>query len=227
METDETFETLFPRNADRRVAVRVFWSGDEEKPQTAKTAVCGTGGDLTRGGVSYVVSRLRRPFPSDRYFFITVCLDKRRARLREPDFTLLVRAFNRARARHPFYLTAWVFLPDHWHCICAPRYPVTVSLAIKSVKQSSTSAINQFRGAEGELWQPRFFDRALRTVAEYNEKVAYIHLNPVRAGLVAEPEDWRWSSFHEYAGLKAEEQEVRCGLIIDRVRMSAGSETRI
>jgi hypothetical protein len=30
------------------------------------------------------------------------------------------------------------------------------------------------------LWQPRFFDRVLRTVREYNEKVEYIHLNPVR-----------------------------------------------
>jgi hypothetical protein len=35
----------------------------------------------------------------------------------EPDFALLSRAFNRARALHPFYLTAWVFLPHHWHGI--------------------------------------------------------------------------------------------------------------
>jgi hypothetical protein len=41
------------------------------------------------------------------------------------------------------------------------------------------SAVSQHRGAEGELWQPRFFDRALRTVKEYNEKVEYIHLDPV------------------------------------------------
>jgi hypothetical protein len=34
------------------------------------------------------------------------------------------------------------------------------------------------------LWQPRSFDRALRSVKEYYEKVEYIHLNPVRAGLV-------------------------------------------
>ena len=33
-------------------------------------------------------------------------------------------------------------------------------------------------GTDGELWQPRFFDRALRTVKEHNEKVEYIHLNP-------------------------------------------------
>lgn len=50
--------------------------------------------------VSYssAVSKLRRPFLSDRYFFITVRLLPRRTKLMEPDFRLLARAFNRARA---------------------------------------------------------------------------------------------------------------------------------
>jgi hypothetical protein len=52
------------------------------------------------------VSRLRRPFLSDRYFFITVRLLKERAKRAEADFRLLVLAFNRARGMHPFYLTA-------------------------------------------------------------------------------------------------------------------------
>ena len=125
------------------------------------------------------------------------------------------------------YLTAWVFLPDHWHAICAPLHPVSISLAVKSVKQSSMSAINRGRGAEGELWQPRFFDRALRTGQEYSEKVEYIHLNPVKAGLVRRPQDWRWSSFNEYSGMSADEQKRRCGLIIDRVRMPSDPRTRI
>jgi len=176
---------------------------------------------------SVAVSKLRRPFLSDRYFFIVVRLLKRREKFTEPDFALLARAFNRARALHPFSLTAWGFLPDPWHAICAPVYPVTISLASKSVKQSSTSAVNQFRGADRELWQPRFFDRALRPVKEYNEKVEYIHLNPVRAGLVSRPEDWRWSSYNEYAGMSADEQNERCALMVDLLRMPAGPRARI
>jgi hypothetical protein len=89
------------------------------------------------------------------------------------------------------------------------------------------SAVNQCRGAEGGLWPPRFFDRALRSVKEYNEKVEYIHLNPVRAGWVSRPEDGRGSSYNEYAGLSAEEQNERCGLIVDRVRMSSDPRARI
>ena len=76
-------------------------------------------------------------------------------------------------------------------------------------------------------WQPRFFDRDLRTLQEYNEKVEYIHLNPVRAGLVSRPEDWRWSSYNEYAGISAEEQKKRCGLIIDPVSIPSDPRARI
>jgi hypothetical protein len=81
------------------------------------------------------------------------------------------------------------------HYIRAPVYLVTISLAMKSVKPCSAdrpalrdpplfsmSAVNQRRGADGELWQPKFFDRALRSVKEYNQKVESIHLKPVRAG---------------------------------------------
>ena len=89
------------------------------------------------------------------------------------------------------------------------------------------SAVNKRRGTEGELWQPRFFDRALRTVREYNEKVEYIHLNPVRAGWVNRPEDWRWSSYNEYADISAEEQKKRCGLIVDHVSMPSDPRARI
>jgi putative transposase len=179
--------------------------------------------------VSYssAVSRLRRPFLSDRYFFITVRLRPARAVLADADFRLLALAFHRARLTRPFYLTAWVFLPDHWHVIAAPTYPLTISQVLKSLKTSSTILINRQRRESGELWQARFFDRALRTVNEYNQKVEYIHWNPVQAGLVRQPQDWRWSSVKEYSGMSAAEQKRRCGLIVDRLRLPSDPRTRI
>ena len=112
-------------------------------------------------------------------------LFKERPKLEDADFRLLAVAFNRARLLHPFYLTAWVFLPDHWHAICAPKHPLTISRVVKSIKTSSTILMNRRGGESGEWWQARFFDRALRSVQEYNEKVEYVHLNPVKAGVGA------------------------------------------
>jgi putative transposase len=173
------------------------------------------------------MSRLRRPFLSDRFFFVTVRLLERRRKLDDADFERLALAIHRARAEHPFFLTAWVLLPTHWHAICGLNYPLTIVEVLKSIKNSSTILVNDGRGTSGEVWQGRYFDRALRTVKEYNEKVDYIHLNPVKAGLAARPQDWRWSSVNEYSGMSVAEQMRRCGLTIDRVSLPSDLKTRI
>jgi REP element-mobilizing transposase RayT len=84
-----------------------------------------------------VVSKLRRPFLSHRYFFIIVRLLPRRTKLTELDFTLLARAFPPCPGVASFPPDGLGFLPDHWHCISAPQYPATISRVIKAVKQSS------------------------------------------------------------------------------------------
>jgi putative transposase len=173
------------------------------------------------------MSRLRRPYLYDRYIFVTVNLLKVRRNLEEGDFRCLARSIERMRASHGFALTAWVFLPDHWHAILYPRYPLSISRALKAIKVSSMIAINGRRGEAGELWQGRFFDHALRTVKDYMETVEYIHLNPVRRGLVMHPGEWKWSSYSEYAGTEAQEQDKRCGVAIDRVRLPSNPRTRI
>ena len=56
-----------------------------------------------------------------------------------------------------------VFLPDHWHAICGPVYPLTIFVVMKSIPLCGTSSmilVNRRREASGELWQERFFDPA-------------------------------------------------------------------
>ena len=98
---------------------------------------------------------------------------------------------------------------------------------MKSAKLTSTNALGRLRGEAGELGQPRFFDHALRTVHDYWEKVEYIHLNPVRRGLVVKTEDWIWSSAAKYSGVSPQEQRRRCGVVIDQVGLAAEAKTRI
>jgi putative transposase len=173
------------------------------------------------------VSRLRRPFLYDRYFFVTVSLLESRCELKEPDFRRLAVCVSRMRDKQRFFLTAWVFMPDHWHAIIFPPRPLSISRVISALKVSSTIAINNGRRDKGELWQERFFDHALRTVKDYWATVEYIHMNPVRRGLATRPEQWKWSSFAEYAGADRAEQQRRCGLIIDRVCLPTDGKARI
>ena|SRR2546426_10824002 len=173
------------------------------------------------------MSRLRRPFLHDHYIFATVDLLRSRGKLGERDYARLAIAMTPMRQKQRFLLTAWVFLPDHWHAIIYPPRPVSISRAMSAVKVSSTIAINHGRREKGELWRERFFDHALGTVKEYWETVEYIHLNPVRRGLLKQPEQWKWSSFPVYAGEDGAGKEKRCGLTIDRVRLPADEKARI
>lgn len=173
------------------------------------------------------MSGLRRLVLSDRYFFKTSNLRRHRNRLGEADFECLAAVIAARRIVHGFLLTAWVFLPDHWHAIIYPRYPLTISRAMESIKVSSSSLLNTGRQEHGQIWQPRFFDRALRTVKEYHEKDEYIHQNPVRRGLVRRAEDWRWSSAHEYSGATKAAMGPHPILRIDRALLPADPRTRI
>ena len=67
------------------------------------------------------MSRLRRPFLYDRYIFVTVKLLPSRGKLQERDYSRLAIALARMRQKQRFVLTAWVFLPDHWHAIIYPH----------------------------------------------------------------------------------------------------------
>ena len=135
------------------------------------------------------MSRLRRLVVLDRWFLITCRLLPRRRILPAAEFSTLAQVIDERRSEHGFSLTAWVFLPDHWHGIFYPRHPLTISRVLEAIKDGASKRINRSRREAGRLWQPRFFDRALRTVQEYHEKAAYLHLNPVRAGLVERPGD--------------------------------------
>jgi REP element-mobilizing transposase RayT len=52
---------------------------------------------------------------------------------------------------------------------------------------------------EGRIWQHRFYDFVVFTEEKRVEKLRYMHRNPVKRGLVLEPEQWQWSSYRSYS----------------------------
>ena len=56
-----------------------------------------------------------------------------------------------------------------------------------------------FEHTSEHIWQKRFYDFNVWTERKRIEKLRYMHRNPVKRGLVASPELWRWSSFRAYA----------------------------
>ncbi|MHC4985505.1 MAG: REP-associated tyrosine transposase, partial [Planctomycetota bacterium] len=68
--------------------------------------------------------------------------------------------------------------------------------------REATPPAGQRRHRRRGVWQPRFWEHAIRSAKDFRLHLDYIHLNPVRHGLVARPSDWPHSSFHRYVELE-------------------------
>jgi hypothetical protein len=63
---------------------------------------------------------------------------------------------------------------------------------LQCLKSATAHRINKLLGRAGPLWEEESFDHVLRSDESLKEKCDYIRQNPVEAGLVQRPEDYRW-----------------------------------
>jgi len=108
--------------------------------------------------------------------------------------------YTERNLRH-YDLHAWVVMSNHVHLLVHPL--AEPALFLKIIKAFTARKVNQVLGRSGALWQHESFDHWIRSQAEFDEIVGYIEANPVRAGLVTRPRDFRWSSVFDSSGLKA------------------------
>lgn len=101
---------------------------------------------------------------------------------------------------HFYDLHAWVIMSNHVHLLVSPK--VEPARFLQSVKGYTAREANRILQRTGEpFWQSESFDHWIRDEQEFKRVQNYVEQNPVRAGLVAQPEQYRWSS--AYARLKA------------------------
>ncbi len=102
-------------------------------------------------------------------------------------------AFEQARRRYGFYVVAYVVMPEHVHLLVSETERATLATAIQAMKQSVARRVG------GRFWHERYYDFNVWSESKRKEKMRYIHMNPVRRGLVGRPEDWQWSGFEHIA----------------------------
>ncbi len=116
-----------------------------------------------------------------------------------------------------YRLLAWVVMPNHVHVLFQPMNGWEVATIVASWKKFTARKIRKNRkgnrevGAAGKgiagseragkgashgaaVWHREYWERYIRDRQHFDQAVAYIHQNPVKAGLAATPESWQWSS---------------------------------
>jgi putative transposase len=151
------------------------------------------------------MTNYRRNFLAGGSFFFTVNLAERRLRLLTDHIDELRKAFRETRQHHPFTTDAVVVLPDHLHAVWtlpegdrdfATRWRLIKSTFSRSLATGET--ISKSRAAKGErgIWQRRYWEHTIRDEDDFARHVDYVHINPVKHGLVMRVRDWPYSSFH-------------------------------
>ena len=93
-----------------------------------------------------------------------------------------------------YQLSAWVVMPNHVHVLAELKPDRLLPEVLHSWKSFTSKEANKILGRRGQFWQEEYFDRYIRNTRHYECAIRYIHENPVKAGLVARPEDWPYSS---------------------------------
>jgi len=129
----------------------------------------------------------------------------------------LADAINQACEQQAYRLWAYVFMPEHIHLlvwaenevydIAGLRHAIKSPVARRAIDHLALSSpellkkITRTRGSRIErlFWQPGGgYDRNIDNTGTLRSVIDYLHMNPVRRGLVDMPEQWEWSSARWY-----------------------------
>jgi len=115
-----------------------------------------------------------------------------------------VRVLGELRGKYEFRVIGYVVMPEHVHLLISEPAHGTPSTLLQMLKQRVSLELRAKLGLRDsgppQFWHRRFYDFNVWTQKKMAEKLDYMHMNPVKRGLVAHPKDWTWSSFNFYAG---------------------------
>lgn len=168
------------------------------------------------GRVQSVTFRLIDSLPRD---FLDKCerelaampANKRRVEKERRIAAMLDRGFGECHLRDPrvagvvenallffdterYRLLCWCVMPNHVHTMMETLPQYSLGEVLHSWKSYTSKEVNRILNRRGRFWQTEYHDRFIRDDEHYANTFRYIEENPVKAGLVDNAEDWRWSS---------------------------------
>ena len=132
------------------------------------------------------------------------------------DYAAYLGWLREAALEHGCRIHAYVLMTNHVHLLLTPQARESISRTIQYVGRYYVSHINRSHGKSGTLWEGRHKGCPVSEERYLLACMRYIELNPLRAGMVAHPADYSWSSYQANAMGKANEllrpHEVYCAL---------------
>ena len=155
----------------------------------------------------------------DLHFITFSCYGRKPLLAKAEHRDLVLQVLEHMRLCYRFVLVGYVIMPEHVHLLVSEPEEGTPSTVVQAIKLSFARRVlgSRSRGcpmsrvfcetwgakrrneiAQNRIWERRFYDFNVWTDKKLVEKLRYMHRNPVKLGLVTEPDQWAWSSFRAY-----------------------------
>ena len=113
----------------------------------------------------------------------------------EEDMKAYLNWLKEMSKKHQVDVHAWVLMTNHVHLLCTPWKENAVSRLMQSLGRLYVRYFNHVYQRSGTLWEGRFKSCLVQSERYLLEVYRYIELNPVRANMVVQPNDYSWSSY--------------------------------
>jgi putative transposase len=114
--------------------------------------------------------------------------------LADGDYAAFLMAIADLKERKPFDLFGYCLMRNHVHLVIRPR-KTTISRIVQSLLVSHTQRYHRFHQSGGHVWQGRFKSPVIQDDEHLLAVLRYIEANPLRARMVDDAGEYRWSSF--------------------------------
>jgi putative transposase len=113
----------------------------------------------------------------------------------DADRLTFLESLARTQDRYPFRLFGYCLMTNHFHLLLRPEPGQSISRILQSLTIAHTWRYHKRRRTSGHVWQGRFKSPVIQDDSHLLVVLRYIEANPLRARMVADPADYRWSSF--------------------------------
>ena len=126
------------------------------------------------------------------------------------NYEYLLRLVKRYSRKYGVVTIAYCLMPNHYHFLLRQETDESLSKFMQVLFNAYAQAVNIEQGRSGTLFEGRFCHKCIDKWEYLVTLCRYIHRNPVKAGMVAKPEDWVYSNYQDWIG-------IRKGELVDRI----------